>query len=355
MMLFIRIAGLFSLVSVLLIALALALGRLMTGDMLMFIARAENDQRDIFLTDLTRRITRNLTQDIFAESGASWSPDGQRIAFISNRDGGSLFTIDIGGNDLRRLIPPSNGTLMQALYQPIWSPDGTRIAYIAPYRNRWEIYLINADGSNRRRLTSHYASTYPPVWSPDGTRIAFVSLRDGSEEIYVVRVDRRIALGTTIRNLSRHPARDYLPAWSPDGREIVFVSNRDPLDQLFIVDTVSARLRRLTWEEADHYNPVWSPDGRWIAANFIPRFPASSRIAVIDTLTGEWHTLAVGNTLYYGPAWSPDGTRIAFASVTNAVYDVRVIDAVTGVEQAVIEVGAVDSSPVWQPRPPERP
>src|SRR5216117_1854859 len=91
---------------------------------------------------------------------------------------------------------------------PAWSPDGTRIAFTSARDGNWEIYVMNADGSNATRLTDNGAQM--PAWSPDGTRIAFTSARDGNWEIYVMNAD-----GSDPRNLTNNPAADGGAAWRP--------------------------------------------------------------------------------------------------------------------------------------------
>ena len=86
----------------------------------------------------------------------------------------------------------------------------------------WEIYVMNADGSNVVQLTHNSAADEYPVWSPDGKQIAFKSNRDGNFEIYVMDAD-----GTNQKRLTNHPSNDEDPAWSPDGKHIVFHSDRE--------------------------------------------------------------------------------------------------------------------------------
>jgi len=91
------------------------------------------------------------------------------------------------------------------------SPDGTRIAFQSNRDGNYEIYVMDADGSNQTNLTNNPADDMFPVWSPDGTKIAFMSNRDGNWEIYVMNAD-----GSNQTNLTNNIGDDMYPMWSPD-------------------------------------------------------------------------------------------------------------------------------------------
>jgi len=150
------------------------------------------------------------------EEWPSWSPDGKRIALSSTRDGNQeIYTVQPDGKDLKRL---TSDPAIDA--HPCWSPDSLRVAFAT---NRWgdlEIAVVNADGSNLVRLTDSRGFDDYPAWSPDGKAIAFTSYRDGNPEIYATGAD-----GKNPRNCTQHPGIDNFPAWSPAG-ELTFVSNR---------------------------------------------------------------------------------------------------------------------------------
>ena len=154
---------------------------------------------------------------------------------------------------------------------PAWSPDGRKLAFVSQRDGNSEIYVMNADGSAQENLTRQPASDSHPSWSPDGRKLVFVSRRDGNSEIYVMNAD-----GSGLRNLTRTPSDDLDPAWSPDGRAIAFVQKkcmprpRDPRcatayeTYLYVVNADGSGLRRLTTRRAHLFNPSWSADGKTI-------------------------------------------------------------------------------------------
>lgn len=151
---------------------------------------------------------------------------------------------------------------------PVWSSDGDRIAFVSDRDGDWEIYVMNADGRDGRRLTRSPGADRAPAWSPDGRHIAFESDRGGDFDIYVIGSD-----GSDERVLVDRAGNDLEPCWSPDGDTIAcIVQNRGRRDVLAVdaQNVVPVRGKALT--RADRFMNVsgirWSPDGKWIAGTF---------------------------------------------------------------------------------------
>lgn len=211
---------------------------------------------DIYSVDENASSVIRLTDDPGWDRQPAWSPDGKQIAFTSTRVRGvdNIFVMDRNGSNIT-LLTDTNGSTA-----PVWSPDGKYIAYVT-FIGDLGIYVMNADGSDSRKLTGLPSGITVPwkiSWSPDGKHIAFVSDVEGLG-IYMMNAD-----GTNVTRIIDNTTWLGYPAWSPDSKSIAFVSNRDnpgiwdSLD-VYKVNMDGSNLNRLTNNPANYKGLIWVP------------------------------------------------------------------------------------------------
>jgi TolB protein len=269
---------------------------------------------DIFRIDLNGRNLRGLNESRTLERAPSWSPDGRHIAFESRNSRGmpvGVYVMKSNGEDIRVLSDHVSGD-----YRPTWSPGGKRIAFVSN-RDNWGwagVFVMDADGSNQHIVTGGilFADNYP-AWSPDGRRIAFMSSRDGDDEIYTMNAD-----GTDPRRLTNSAGRDSGPTWSPDGGSIAFASSRDGASDLYIMEVDGGKVRRLTDTPVPggSIRPLWSPDGELISFLSSRGRPDPTQLFVIDPRgQHERQVTDMRSSVQSGGSWYDAATPRALSNV----------------------------------------
>lgn len=260
------------------------------------------------------------------------------IAFVSNRDGNDeIYLMNSDGSDQRRLTDnPRNDTELS------WSPDGAQLVFSSYGEDgNIENYVIDADGSNRQLIDTWYG--WDPVWSPDGTKILFGAYGETTGDIFVINAD-----GTNLQALTSNDYDEGYPAWSPDGTQIVFAVRQDGQEDLYIMNADGSNVNHLTNDPESDLYPAWSPDGTQIA--FQSARGSDTQIYLIDTDGNNLRPLSREPGDGYEPSWSPDGTQIAFMSYRDGESaEIYVANADGTNIRRLTDNDAEDKSPVWRP------
>jgi eukaryotic-like serine/threonine-protein kinase len=312
--------------------------------------------RDIFLRSVGGQNPINLTADTPEDDDQpAFSPDGDRIAFRSERDGGGIFVMARTGEGVRRLT--------RFGYRPTWSPDGRALAFatenveLNPQNAEAssELWVLDVASGALRQLESVSDAVFPS-WSPGGARIAYFDRRLGEPElagIWTVGLDDGPEVYAT-----GGASRDWGPVWSPDGRYLFFASDRAgsmnlwrlPIDEA--TGTVSGDAEPVTTPATSLAHISVSADGRRVVYTSVLVTINVQRMAV-DPATarpvGEPEWVTTGTRRWSSPDPSPDGRRIAMYSLTQPEGEIYLINSDgTGLRQVTGD-SAVDRVPRWSP------
>ncbi len=293
---------------------------------ILFVSRRDGDDNEIYVMNADGTGVVRLTDNTVHDNPVAWSPDGTRILFERDRDGGEYerddLEIHVMNADGTGVVRLTNNSVFD--YPVAWSPDGSRILFIRdPDGGEWEtddmeIYVMNADGTGVVRLTDNSVYDWPVAWSPDGTRVLFVRHPDEGEwdssdrEIYVMNAD-----GTGVVRLTDNSVYDWPTRWSPDGSRILFVSRRDGDDnEIYVMNADGTGVVRLTNNSVYDWPTRWSPDGSRILFLRDPdggEFERDDHEIYVMNADGSGVVRLTDNSVYdVAVAWSPDGTRILF-------------------------------------------
>jgi Tol biopolymer transport system component len=269
------------------------------------------------------------------------SPFGERIAFVSDRNGQpQVYVINSDGGDLLELTDEVNGAKVLGWTRAGW------LAFMMWPEGQSVVYAMNAEGQERAPLSGLPGDGLSYAWTVDGRYVAVSRSVSGNLDLFVMRHN-----GSQGGIVAPSPEREDQPSWSPDGSRLVFVSDRDRREgDLYIVNRDGTGLTRLTDDELSEADPAWSPDGHHIAfvvstdprghgGNiFIVKVDGSDRQQLTDELTDKQQ-----------PVWSPDGSRIAFQAFVNDSWAIYVLNVDDGAVTLLTDSEGEDIEPRWSP------
>jgi len=259
---------------------------------------------DVYVVNSDGSNLTNLTNSFGNDHYPTWSPNGMQIAFQSSSD---IYVVNFDGTGLINLTNSPYSSIHY--YYPRWSNDGTKIAYSSEQSSDNDIYMMDADGTNKTRITDHADGQYVWLsWSPDGTKIAYAHWLDG---LVIINAD-----GTNQTTLVAGVglAQDKIIAWSPDGSQIAFSWYRDhdgangvKYYDIYTINADGTNEVRLTINASNNRYPSWSPDGTRIAFNSDRNVGFSNDIYVMNADGSNQTRLTSDVANEERPMWSPVG------------------------------------------------
>ncbi len=258
----------------------------------------------------------------------------EKIAFTSYRSGNSeIYIMNPDGQEVRRITFSGKDTSV-----PSWSPDRTQIAFQSNADGDFDIYTVSIGGdSEPQRLTKNTCDDWGPSWSPDGEHIAFYSKCDGNREIYVMRAD-----GSGRKQLTETTDKyNWFPTWSPDGKYLTYSSNKSGSYHIYVMNADGTNQRMLSQGCVSNF----SPDGK--------------RILFSEYCTGDYGNILVmdvdgrnvktvnANESNRNPCWSPDGNWIVYQSELNGNADIWIMAADGSAARQLTFDAAKDTAPDW--------
>ncbi|UCC45510.1 MAG: PD40 domain-containing protein [Candidatus Zixiibacteriota bacterium] len=264
------------------------------------------------------------------------------IAFQSGRSGSTnVFTLDPAGNNITQLTTSGYNVV------PTISPDGSKIAFVSDRDGEYHIYVMNIDGSDQRRLSNTPGEEDGHTWSPDGSRIYFRKSVEGKKALCVIDVD-----GDNFRKFNIENISVRSPRISPDGKKILFNPNSGGHFELWVMNIDGTDPHRIAPSINWGNEPRWSPDGSMIAYAYYKEEPSPLSSSPVEIHvcnadgTDDRAVTDLGTTSEY-PCWSPDGKKIAFQTFKDGNFEVYTVN-IDGTElRRITDSETFDGRPDW--------
>jgi TolB protein len=248
-----------------------------------------------------------------------------------------IYGMDYDGANAKRLT--RNGSINLS---PDWWPDNKGLIYTSYKHGEPNLYSLALSG-DEKRITRGIGVDVGAEYSPDGSKLAFMKNVDGNSDIYLSD-----SQGKGLKRVTWLKSVEASPTWSPDGKKIAFVSDRYGTPQIFVMNVDGSGVQRISLDGSYNTSPVWSPTGDLIA--FTNRVEGNFGIGLLDPETLALRQLVgeAGNN--EAPSWSPDGRYICFTSNRTGTYQIYIVDRDGRKEWRITSGKGDKTQPAWSGR-----
>lgn len=286
----------------------------------------------------SRRLAHAFVADLLYRFTGMRGVAESRIAFCNDATGSKeLYLVDYDGADLRRVTADKSLVVL-----PRWSPDGKEILYTTYRKGNPDLYRFDLTEGLSRPFATHRGLNSAAAYSPDGKTVVATLSYEGWPNLYLL--DRS---GRVIRRLTHDRAADTSACFSPDGKKIAFVSDRPGWPQVYVMDADGTNVTRLS-ESGYCDAPTWSPLGDKIAYS---RGTNQGRhdIVVHDLASGKVWQLTDNQANNENPSFSPDGRFIVFSSTRNGKRELFVYSLDGAIQKKLADFPGQSYTPCWGP------
>ncbi len=288
--------------------------------------------------ELLRRMVHTFADEIVMQYTGERGIAQTRIAFVSDKTGKKeLYVMDYDGQNPKKLTADRSICM-----SPAWSSDGKFLAYVSYKDRNPDLFGLDMETGRRWKISGFEGLNISPAWAPGSKRLAASLSRDGGAEIYIMNKD-----GGDLERLTFGLSDNVAPSWAPNGREIVFTSGRGGSPQLYVMSSDGADIRRITFDGPYNASPNWSPRGDRIV--FASQVQGRFKIATVKPDGSEMQILTSGPGSDENPMWSPSGRQIVFSSTRAGKSGIYVMNADGSGIERLTPNDANYLSPAWSP------
>jgi TolB protein len=292
-----------------------------------------------FASEAQLRLTAHRISDVIYERlTGDTGVFATRITYVAKR--GSRYELQVADADGfgAQTVLSSN----EPIISPAWSPDGNRLAYVSFEDKKPVVYVQSLQTGERRAVANFRGSNSAPAWSPDGRRLAVTLTRDGGSQIFLINADGSGAP----QRLMQSAAIDTEANFSPDGQTILFTSDRGGGPQIYRVSVNGGAAQRMTFEGSYNVSPRHSPDGR--SFTFIQRNGGRFNVAIQDVATRQVQVLSDGG-IDESPSFAPNGKLILYATEVRGRGILAAVSSDGRIRQRFTADAGDVREPAWSP------